>query len=64
MAIKTERDHDVIYFSTAGGIEVEENWETVQEMQVPLGDLVSDIAKNETIQVSEKTENGLLRTSQ
>ena len=36
VAIKTERDHDVIYFSTAGGIEVEENWETVQEMQVPL----------------------------
>lgn len=36
VAIKTEREHDVIYFSTAGGIEVEENWETVQEMQVPL----------------------------
>jgi hypothetical protein len=26
----------VIYFSTAGGVEVEENWETVQEMRVPL----------------------------
>ncbi len=37
VAIKTERDHDVIYFSTAGGIEVEENWETVQEMKIPLG---------------------------
>jgi succinyl-CoA synthetase beta subunit len=37
VAIKTERDHDVIYFSTAGGIEVEENWDTVQEMRVPLG---------------------------
>ena len=36
VAIKTERDHDVIYFSTAGGIEVEENWETVQELRVPL----------------------------
>ena len=36
VAIKTERDHDVIYFSTAGGIEVEENWETVQEMRIEL----------------------------
>ena len=36
VAIKTERDHDVIYFSTAGGIEVEEHWETVQEMRIPL----------------------------
>ncbi len=36
IAIKTERDHDVIYFSTAGGIEVEESWDQVQEMRVPL----------------------------
>jgi ATP-citrate lyase beta-subunit len=36
VAIKTERDHDVIYFSTAGGIEVEENWESVAEMRMPL----------------------------
>ena len=36
VAIKTERDHDVIYFSTAGGIEVEEHWETVQEMRIEL----------------------------
>lgn len=36
IAIKTERDHDVIYFSTAGGIEVEENWETVRELHIPL----------------------------
>lgn len=61
VAIKTERDHDVIYFSTAGGIEVEENWETVQEMRVPLGVPLSVIAKNDQVQVSKKTENGLLR---
>lgn len=36
VAIKTERSHDVIYFSTAGGIEVEENWDKVQEIQVGL----------------------------
>ena len=37
VAIKTERDHDIIYFSSAGGIEVEENWDQVQEMRIPLG---------------------------
>lgn len=36
VAIKTERDHDVIYFSHAGGIEVEENWDTVQSIDIPL----------------------------
>ncbi len=36
VAIKTERTHDVLYFSTEWGIEVEENWESVQMMQIPL----------------------------
>lgn len=36
VAIKTERDHDVIYFSMAGGIEVEENWDQVQSINIPL----------------------------
>jgi ATP-citrate lyase beta-subunit len=36
VAIKTERDHDVIYFSTAWGIEVEEHWESVAEMRIEL----------------------------
>lgn len=43
VAIKTERDADVIYFSTAGGIEVEDNWESVREMRVSLGTSVSDM---------------------
>jgi ATP-citrate lyase beta-subunit len=64
VAIKTERDHDVMYFSTAGGIEVEENWESVRELMIPLGDPVSVIAKDEAIQISENSQNGLLRTSQ
>ena len=37
VAIKTERTHDVLYFSTEWGIEVEENWESVQMMQIPPG---------------------------
>ena len=36
VAIKTERDHDVIYFSREWGIDVEENWDTVQEVKIPL----------------------------
>lgn len=36
VAIKTERDHDILYFSRVGGINIEENWETVSEKQIPL----------------------------
>jgi succinyl-CoA synthetase beta subunit len=63
VAIKTERDNDVIYFSTAGGIEVEENWETVQEMQVPLsichpgGMVARDLD-------SRETDSGFLHTQE
>jgi len=34
ISIQTERTHDVIHFSTAGGIEVEENWDQVKTLQV------------------------------
>jgi len=36
VAIQTERDHDVIYFSPAGGIDVEEHWDQVEEIKIPL----------------------------
>jgi ATP-citrate lyase beta-subunit len=36
VAIKTERDSDVIYFSLHGGVEIEENWEKVIEIRVPV----------------------------
>ena len=36
VAVQTERDHDVIFFSTQGGIEVEEHWDSVQEIRIPL----------------------------
>ena len=35
LAFKTERAYDVLYFSRAGGIDVEENWDTVQEIRIP-----------------------------
>lgn len=62
IAIKTEREFDVIFFSENGGIDVEENWDQVQSVNIPLSGLV--IAKNEAIQVSENIKTGLLRTSQ
>lgn len=43
VAIKTERDHDVIYFSTSGGIEVEENWESVRELHIRLERPIYDL---------------------
>lgn len=35
LAIKTERLVDKLYFSTSGGIEVEENWEKVTSIDIP-----------------------------
>ena len=35
IAIKSERDGDAIYFSTQGGINVEENWDKVITIKVP-----------------------------
>jgi succinyl-CoA synthetase beta subunit len=37
VAIRTERDGDVMYFSRAGGVDVEENWGSVEEIYIPLG---------------------------
>jgi len=40
VAIKTARDHDTVYFSTRGGVDVEENWKYVKEIAVPIdGDI-------------------------
>lgn len=45
-AIKTERDCDILYFSENGGIEIEENWESVKEIRIPLLN-TKNIVKNE-----------------
>jgi succinyl-CoA synthetase beta subunit len=36
-SISTERDADVILFSSAGGMDVEANWDSVVRMEVPVG---------------------------
>jgi ATP-citrate lyase beta-subunit len=40
LAIRSERDNDLILFSTEGGMEIEELWHSVKSIQVPLtGDI-------------------------
>jgi ATP-citrate lyase beta-subunit len=36
IAIRTEREQDVIYFSLQGGIDIEENWDSVVQIPVPV----------------------------
>lgn len=42
VAIKAERDGDVIYLSHKGGIYVEENWDKVKEFRVPILGTIDD----------------------
>ena len=49
ISIQTERTHDVIHFSTAGGIEVEENWDQVKTLQVWLGDIETELTSDKII---------------
>jgi len=37
MAIKTERTADEMLFSTRGGVDVEEHWQEVRRLRIPLG---------------------------
>ncbi|MDD4003938.1 MAG: ATP citrate lyase citrate-binding domain-containing protein [Elusimicrobiaceae bacterium] len=46
IAMRTFRDEDVIYFSTKGGIYVEENWDKVIEIKVPTLAAVEDVKLN------------------
>jgi ATP-citrate lyase beta-subunit len=43
IAIRTEREQDVIYFSTQGGIDIEENWESVVQISVPVLGSIEDV---------------------
>ena len=43
VAIRDERERDLIYFSTKGGVYVEENWDKVVEFEVPIGSDVDSI---------------------
>jgi len=43
VAIRTERDGDVIYFSLQGGIDIEENWDSVVQIPAPILAHIDDI---------------------
>jgi len=43
VAIKSERAGDNIYFSTKGGVDIEENWDTVKTIEVPILANIDDI---------------------
>ncbi|MCK4717176.1 MAG: ATPase, partial [Thermoplasmata archaeon] len=43
VAIKDGREEDTIYFSVKGGIYVEENWDKVLQIEVPVGDDIDKI---------------------
>jgi len=42
-AFRTERDADVLYFSTQGGVDVEEHWESVKALRIPVLDSIEDM---------------------
>ena len=46
IAIRTAREGDVIYFSLQGGIDIEENWDSVVQIPVPI---LSDIAEVDVV---------------
>ncbi|MCD6171401.1 MAG: ATPase [Thermoplasmata archaeon] len=43
LAIKDDREADHIYFSTAGGVDIEENWDKVITIDVPIDESIDDI---------------------
>jgi ATP-citrate lyase beta-subunit len=42
IAIKTDREGDTIFFSTAGGVNVEENWDKVKSVEIPVTEQLTD----------------------
>jgi len=43
LCFKSERDHDIIYFSEQGGIDIEKNWDNVKEIKVPTLDNIEEV---------------------
>jgi len=43
VALRTERERDVIYFSLKGGIDIEENWDSVVQIGVPVLGTIEDV---------------------
>jgi len=43
IAIRTEREQDIVYFSRRGGIYIEENWDSVRQIPIPLTGNIADV---------------------
>jgi len=43
VAITTQRDGDTIHFSTSGGVDIEEVWDTVKEIHIPILSSIDDV---------------------
>ncbi len=58
LSILTGRDGDTISFSTAGGMEVEENWDKMVQVEVPVGDEpeLKDIESKLPLEGEQKTK--------
>lgn len=43
VSITSDRENDIVHFSEQGGIFIEENWDKVTHIPIPLGESISDI---------------------
>jgi ATP-citrate lyase beta-subunit len=43
LAIRSERDGDHVYFSPSGGVDIEENWDKVTSILVPVGTGIDEV---------------------
>lgn len=43
IAITTHREHDTIHFSTKGGVNIEEVWDSVVELDIPIDKSIDDV---------------------
>lgn len=58
LSIQTKSDHDVINFSTKGGINIEENWkESVHTVQIPIFSNLDNLH----LEIKSLTDNSLLQ---
>jgi len=58
IAITTHRDNDTIHFSTKGGVNIEEVWDTVVTLDIPLTKKIDELDVNGFLpaELGEKTE--------
>ncbi len=61
VAIRTQRDHDEIYLSMKGGIYVEEHWDQVHQVNVPITRDVDDADFSQALKELGDRREGVIR---